>query len=362
MRIAVDVTPLSHPRTGIGNYIQGMLAGLAEAGGDQCEVIAFGPTSRAGTGRVTGALAGLNVQVKLFEMPFAHASRTVWSRIGRPPVERFLGSIDVLHFTDWMYPPQKAGIRSTTIHDLVPLHFPHHVHRRTRRMYAAYANAVGACDLVFANSHFTAGQVHEYLGIPSDRVRVAFPGIHPRFSPEGTRRHLGARYVLALAGGDPRKNLDTLVSAVSLLRRTHPDVVLAVAGEETPPSKGALRADFVRTFGYVPDETLADLYRGASVFAYPSSFEGFGMPVVEAMRSGIPVVASSHPSLDEASGDAALRANPASAGAFADALADALAEPDVLISRGLAHAEKFTRWACGRAVLEEYEKARRHYA
>jgi glycosyltransferase involved in cell wall biosynthesis len=107
----------------------------------------------------------------------------------------------------------------------------------------------------------------------------------------------------------------------------------------------------------VDDAELASLYRGSEAFVYPSRFEGFGIPIVEAMACGSPVVASAHPSMDEASGDAALRADPESSEAIAAAIERALAEPGVLVKRGLKHANRFTPRAQGEAVLRGYEAA-----
>lgn len=349
MRIAFDVSPLSHPRTGVGNYILGSLAGLVEAAGDEHEVVAFAPTSPQGAKRIPEALAGIPVELRLRVLPFAHAWRQGWSRLGRPPVERFLGPVDVLHFTDWMYPPQSGGIRSTMVHDLVPERFPHWVQGRTRRMHGAkYRNAARTCDLIFVNAEYTRGDVVELLGVPAERVVVAYPGVDG-FSPDGERAELDRPYVLTVATLEPRKNLETLLAA-----RLPDGHALAIAGAAGwGPQPPLDRPDVIR-LGYVGDEELARLYRGAAVFVYPARFEGFGMPIVEAMASGVPVVASAHPSMDEAAGDATIRADPESAEAISAGLEEALRRRDELVRRGLVHVEGF-RWAAtGRTMLDAF--------
>jgi alpha-1,3-rhamnosyl/mannosyltransferase len=226
-------------------------------------------------------------------------------------------------------------------------------------MHSRKLDAVRSCDVVFANSRFTAGEAVELLGVPEERVVVAYPGVDPLFRPDGDPADLTAPYVLSVSTLEPRKNLPALVSAFALLRRRRPELTLALAGpagwEERP-----LAAEGVRLLGFVPDEELARLYRGASAFAYPSRFEGFGLPVVEALASGVPAVVSSHQSLDEASGEAALRADPEDAEAFADALEQAINGGAERHASGLSHAGRFTWRACGEAVLAGYERALTH--
>jgi glycosyltransferase involved in cell wall biosynthesis len=254
-----------------------------------------------------------------------------------------------------MYPPQRLGLRSTMVHDLVPLRFPEWVHARTRRMHGAkYANAARTCDLIFANAEYTAADVAERLGFPRERIRVAYPGVEPRFSPDGDRADLGAPYVFTVATLEPRKNLETLVAAHRLLAG---DLRLAVAGAAGWGRQPALDAPGIVRLGFVPHEELPRYYRGAAVSVYPSRFEGFGMPVVESMACGLPCVVSAHPSLDEACGDAAVRVDPEDAEAIAAGIREALDRRDELVPKGLEHARRFTWRACGEVMLTAYEEA-----
>jgi glycosyltransferase involved in cell wall biosynthesis len=356
VRIAFDVSPLSHPRSGIGTYLRGSLAGLAEAAASEHEIVAFAPTSPQGRKAIPAALNGIPVDVALQFLPFAHFWRQGWSRVGRPAVERFLGPIDVLHFSDWMYPPQRGGIRATTVHDLVPLRHPEWVQGRTRRMHTAkYRNTARTCDLVFANSAFTAGDVVSLLGVPESRVKVALPGIDSVFTREGPMADVGGDYVLTVATLEPRKNLASLVEAFALLGRD--DLRLAVVGAEGWGEQPALDRPGIVRLGYVDDDELARLYRGAAAFVYPSRFEGFGLPVIEAMACGAPVVCSVHESMDEACGDAAVRADPEDPAAIATAIERALMERDELVARGLAHAATFSWSKTGRVFLDGYLEA-----
>jgi glycosyltransferase involved in cell wall biosynthesis len=286
-------------------------------------------------------------------VPAAQALRTAWSRAGRPPVERVVGRLDVFHFSDWWFPPQRGGLRSTMVHDLVPLHHPEWVHARTERMHAAkYAHAARACDVVIANSRFTADDVAETLDVPRERIHVAYPGVGPEFGPDGVRADLGRPYALTVATLEPRKNLSTLLVAHA---RLGGELALAVSGAAGWGRQPSFEAPGIVQLGYTSPSELPALYRGASVLVYPSLFEGFGMPIVEAMACGVPVVASSHPSLDEACGDAALRADPHDPDAIADAVRQALERSRELAARGAEHARSFTWLENGRAHVAAWE-------
>jgi glycosyltransferase involved in cell wall biosynthesis len=354
MRIAFDVTPLSVRRTGIGNYLRGVLQGLTAVAGGEHEVVAFAVAGRSGLATVEGALDGVPVDRRLVAAPVEAAVRRGWSLLGRPKLERLLGPVDAVHVSDWWHPPQDAALSAATIYDLVPLHFPEWTTLRTRLGHRATYRAARRHDLVFAISGYTRDDVVRSLGVPEERIRVAHPGVDPRFTPDGPAADPGAPYVLTVATLEPRKNLATLLDAHALLGGEH---VLAVVGAEGWGDRPELDRPGIRRLGYVADDELPALYRGAAAFAFPSRFEGFGMPIVEAMACGTPVVASAHPSMDEASGDVALRAAPDSAEELAQALDRALrggAPPAVL---GIEHARRFTWERAGRVFLDGFTGA-----
>jgi glycosyltransferase involved in cell wall biosynthesis len=341
MRVAVDVSPLSNRISGVGTYLVGLLRGLVE---NDADVVAFAPVSIRFRQRVEEALRGLDVELRLPVLPGAHRWRTAWSRLGWPPAERWLGTFDVLHFSDWMFPPQRSGVRATTIHDLVPLHHPEWTHGRTGRMHAAkYRHAAAHADVIVCISEYGARDVQETLGVAPERTVVAYPAPGAAFTRDGERADLGSPYVLAVGTLEPRKNLEAVLPLDGLV----------VAGGEGWGEQPRLR----RHVGYVGDEELARLYRGADVLVYPSRFEGYGIPIVEAMACGVPVVASSHPSLDEACGDAALRADPDDPAAWRDRVAEARERRDELVARGAEQAARFTWRETGRTVLAAYTRA-----
>jgi len=354
VRIVVDVSPLSHPRTGIGNYIRGSVAGMCAAAAGRHELVAFAPTSLRGPRAIRTALEGIAAAQRLLPLPGSHALRTGWSRLGRPAVELCAGRLDAFVFSEWMYPSQRGGVRATVFHDLVPFHHPEWCTPRTVSMHTHKGrNAAATCDVVFANSRFTAADLTETLGIVAERIVHAPPGLQDGLGPDGPAADLGGPAILGLGTIEPRKNLARLIEAWRLLDG---ELGLVLAGGEGWGERPDLADPRIRRLGYVPDDEIARLYRGASVLVYPALVEGFGMPIVEAMACGTPVVASAHPSLDEACGDAAVRVDPLDVEAIAAGIQEAVARRDELVPLGVAHAARFSWRTTGATMLAALEE------
>jgi glycosyltransferase involved in cell wall biosynthesis len=285
-------------------------------------VVAFATASARGAQAIAESLEGVPVERHVRTLPLAYGWREGWSALKRPRLERIVGSFDVFHLSDWLHVPQERGVRAVTIYDLAPMRFPEWSHGRTLRLHGRTYDEARRADVVFAISKFTARDVEQGLGV---EPLVAYPGVDERYTPDGPRAE--GVDVLAIGTREPRKNLE----------------VLDGLGAQIVP--------------YVSDEELPRLYRGASVFVFPSRFEGFGMPVVEAMACGTPVVCSSHASLDEAAGEAAVRVDPEDPAAIARGIEEARDRRDELVPKGLAHARRFTWRATGEAVLAGYRAA-----
>jgi glycosyltransferase involved in cell wall biosynthesis len=258
------------------------------------------------------------------------------------------------------------------VHDLRPISHPE------RSLQSLYFRAwvpplLRSCQRVITNSQFTASEIGRHTGLAASRISVVPLGYDDQlFRPASTRSPrqvpsvlagLRGPYLLHLGQAYPHKNLERLIRAFAQVVPDHPELNLVLAGKphgsETPRLQGLVETlqlqNRVRFVAYVPYEQLADLYRGALALAYPSLWEGFGLPVLEAMACGTPVLTSFGSGTQEVAGDAALLVKPTDTGAIAEALAALASRPslhDELRRRGLARAAGFSWKRTGAATRE----------
>jgi glycosyltransferase involved in cell wall biosynthesis len=315
MRVGLDVSPRAQTQAGTARVVDGLLGALG--GRPDLDVV---PLGFGGGGRLAAAVRD-----------------AVWYPLG---IARAAKGLDLLHCTTFRGPLRSRVPVVVTVHDLALLRYPEAFrpwHRTTGRL--ALCSAVRAADAVVAVSEFTRGELVDLLGVPEERIRVARNGVEPVFSPDGQRS--GGDYVLAVGTLEPRKNLGRVVEAALLA-----EVDLRVVG-----AAGWGGVDVPGWVGRVPDEELARLYRGARCVVYASLYEGFGLPVLEAMASGVPVVTSRGGATEEVAGGAAVLVDPLDPEEIAAGIAEAIARRDELIPRGLDRAREFT-WAAAADAVE----------
>jgi alpha-1,3-rhamnosyl/mannosyltransferase len=322
MRIALDAAPLGRTQAGTARYLQGLLGGLAR-------------------------VPELSVQQLSFPLGASALGDLVWYPLALPLRAR---GFDVLHCPGIRAPLRSPVPLVATIHDVAVLRHPE-TFPPWSRTYSRLVlpSVVRAASRVIVDSEFTRSEVGELLGVSGDKVRVVPLAATSEFSPEGAAAP--GDYVLAVGTLEPRKNLRRLAEAARQAR-----VELRVAGERGWGGVDVER-DGVRWLGRVSDHELASLYRGALCVAYPSLYEGFGLPVLEAMACGTAVVTSAGGALEELADGAAVLVDPRDPAAIAAGITEAVARRSELEARGLERARRYSWEATVAATVAVYAEA-----
>ncbi|HEX4979270.1 MAG TPA: glycosyltransferase family 1 protein [Acidimicrobiales bacterium] len=367
MRVAFDATPLLGNRTGVATLTGGLLRALV--GVPNVEPVAYALSAR-GAWRLHDVVPP-GVAACRRPLPATLLTRA-WQKWDRPRVETLVGSVDVVHGTNFVVPPTKRAGAVVTVHDLAALRFPDLVEPASRRYPPAVSRAVRDGALVHVTTRAVADDVVELLGVEPDRVRVVASGVDaPRGGdPEAGRRLAGAeRFVLALGTVEPRKALPDLVRAFDLVaeRDGLRDVALVLAGPDGWGTDALLAAvdssparRRIRRLGRVDDADRADLLAGATLLAMPSRDEGFGYPPLEAMAAGLPVVATTAGALRESIGDAGVLVAPGDVDALAEAIAEVLTSDDArerLVEAGRERVARFSWESFARGMAVVYRDA-----
>ena len=379
MRIGLDFTAAAQQGGGIGRLTRNVIGALA-ALDRQNEYRLF---VAAGRGRdeewKVGGLGDVHYpNFKLRTLPLSdHALAVAWHRLRLPLfIELFTGKLDLFHSPDFTLPPVFRARTLVTVHDLsflrVPECFPHGLRRY---LESAVPRAVRRADHIIADSHNTRRDVVELLGAPGAKISVIHCGVEPRFRPLSgealiavhRKYSLPERFILSLGTIQPRKNYARLIKAFGILNSqiANCKLHLVIAGGKGWLYEEILAAferpglkDRVHFLGFVDDADLPALYNLAELFAFPSLYEGFGLPPLEAMACGTPVVCSETSSLPEVVGDAALMVDPLDVEGLAQSMRRVIEDGSLrasLAARGLERAAAFSWPKAAEKLLKVYE-------
>ncbi len=308
MKIGIEATAAFKESAGIGRYVRGLIEGLKKVNhSHEIKLITSsdaGPTPPWASG------------FEIVKLPLSErAAAWIWQRMKLPfSVEKWTGSLDVYHgwCTHFVLPPLKTARGFCTIYDVTFLSpSPWHSPRLKRYLTGAVNYAIPRAHRILAISEYTRGDLMEKLNVPAGKIRIVLPGLGEQFRL--LKPYSGEGVLLAVGTLEPRKNYGTLLEAMAILK--NPKIELVIAGksgwleekEKLPAGKANELgiSQKVKFIGEILDQDLIPLYQKAQLLVFPSLHEGFGLPIVEAMACGVPVLSASHSSLREAGGQAA---------------------------------------------------------
>ncbi len=366
MHIAVDYTPAALQGAGIGRYTRELIRALVPLLDPEERMTLLYPRERGPFEPTTPWPAAVTVR----RLPLPDRWQTIfWHRLRLPlAVDRWTGPFDLFHAPNFLLPPVRSGKTLVTIHDLAFLIHPEYAYPPLQRFLAgAVPRALARADHILADSEATRQDAIRLFGLSPARVSVIGAGVEPRFRPLDRQalRPVAVRYgldafpfVLTVGTLEPRKNIDGLIRAFAEARRAagfphhlviaggrgwlYKKIFAEVARQNAEP--------FVHFLGFVPDADLPALYNLADLFVYPSHYEGFGLPVLEAMACGTPVVCTDTSSLPEIAGDAAWLLPTGDDEALVATLVRLLGEADCRRELGRRGPPRAARWTWDQAA------------
>lgn len=368
MRVVVDIQAALAQRAGVGRYTKSLVEALTPlAGGDELFLFCFDFMRRGAAFQLPGA------RVKAVRWIPGRIVQQAWKRGGGPAFDVFSGSADVFHFPNFVCPPLRKGRAVVTIHDVVFKRLPYTVEpRNLDYLNARVPDTLRRADAIIAVSQCTARDLAEFLNVSPEKITVIYEGIDDHLKrPDSAaiaamREKLGLErpYLLMVGTVEPRKNIPFLVDVFEALGDFDGDLVLAgMKGWRADPiinwMRNSTRSHQVRWLEYVPEEHLAALYAGSELFVFPSLYEGFGFPPLEAMLCGTPVVASKAGALEEILGDACVFVEEFDVQAWADTIHRLLgdsAQRSALVQKGFERAARYTWSRCAAETWQLYRR------
>ncbi|MFQ6057989.1 MAG: glycosyltransferase family 4 protein [Anaerolineae bacterium] len=370
MRVCLDLSPVVYQRAGLGTYAHCLAEGLL-ALEDKPALTAFY------NGDAAHPLPPTLASLPTHALPLATRPWRLLAAFSQQlnvGLDRWLPDCDLFHATEHLLPRLKGARTVLTVHDLIFLLFPeYHLPLNKWFLNRFMPLFVRRADAIIAVSQCTKDDLMHYYAVPSEKITVVYEGVDARFQPVTdpdalarmrARYGLPERYVLCVSTIEPRKNLATLLEAYQALREGGSGFKLVIVGR-----KGWLYEGFFRRLhelglegevvllGFVPDEDLPALYSAADLFVFPSLYEGFGLPPLEAMACGTPVIASNTSSLPEVVGEAGILIDPHHVGGLVEAMERVLMDEPLraeMRAKGLERARRFMWGRAAAMTLEVY--------
>jgi glycosyltransferase involved in cell wall biosynthesis len=364
MRIGFDGTPLLGAKTGVGWYTHELIDAVAKLSPDD-EMVVFPISWRTARHLNLDPPHRPNVAVERKLAP-ARPLWAMWDRVQFPPVE-WLVDCDVFHATNFIAPPSRKVPVVVTVHDIGFVHHPESVTPGVRRMARLLPDILRRAAAIITVSTFTCEELVTWLPEVAGRVTVIHNGSHARAAPTVLPDAPATPpYALMLGTLEPRKNLPLALDALRILRRRGVDLRLVLAGGRSNlldvplllRQRGLGEPEVTRT-GYIDDARVSALLAGARVLVFPSLYEGFGMPLLEGMEAGVPVVGVRAGATPETVGDAGVLVDPGDVEGFAGAMEQAAFDDGLrerLILAGRAQAARFTWARAAQATLDVYRR------
>ena len=354
MKIGIDISQVVYG-TGVSNYTKNLVKALLLQD-KKNKYLLFGGSLRrqADLKTFVSGLKG-NFESKFFPVP-PMLGDILWNRLHVLPIEKLVGDLDVFHSSDWTQPPSKA-FKVTTIHDLVPLKFPRHSHPKIVSTHKARIKWIKKeVDKVIVPSKTTKKDLLK-IGLKEKRIVIIPEAPDPIFKPAKKteinklkrKYRISGGYLLAVGVG-PRKNTERIISAYEKMQAGL-NLKLVFTGHF---HKGVGQRRGVRFIGHVETKEMPVFYSGADALVYPSLYEGFGLPILEAFACKTPVVTSDTSSLPEISGNAAVLVDPYNVDSIAEGIRESLRQKKGFVKKGLARIKDFSWKETAKKTLEVY--------
>lgn len=375
MKIAIDISQIVYEGSGVANYTKELVSSLLKADRKN-EYLLFGLSLRRLhiLEEYYKKIRSLNQQVTARFLPIPQTFANFWwNRIHKFRIDSILGEkIDIFHSSDWIQPLTSAK-KVTTVHDLITLRYPETSHpyiieTQKRRLHWVKREV----DIVFADSQATKNDLTDILHFNANKIKVVYPGLKDIYKPIGEEDKLRIKqkyglndsYLLTVGTMEPRKNIRNSILAFerflhhNLISSRKKPVELVIVGKVGWGEKYK-STRLIKILGYVAEKDMPALYGAASVFLYPSFYEGFGLPVIEAMACGLPVITSNCGSLKEVAGEAALFVDPLAPEDLAVKMTQIFVDnklKEELIKKGIENAKRFNWEKTAKEVIKLYEE------